>query len=132
MDELEKLRAEVDSLRKRLAAPPLRATSAPPKSEDKSGEAGASSTPSETSKFFTDQEEQNMKIRDLEKKVKQKETLLDRLRQSWKATSQDFRELVHQWSGYIFAKETSDTYKLIPHYAESPEDYFLFRVSFII
>jgi hypothetical protein len=120
------LRSEVESLRQRLAAPQFRATSAPPGSQDPSGDPGCASP---SSKFFTEQEEQKRKIRDLEKTIKQKETMLDRLKKSWKETSQDFRELVHQWSGYAFAKETSDTYKLTPHYAESPGDCFLFRVS---
>ncbi|CAG0921385.1 unnamed protein product [Notodromas monacha] len=111
-NEFEMLKAEVKALRTKLAV-----------ASSSKGE-----TPSlDTTSVGKEDEYSYKEIRDLKLALKRSETMSERLRKEWKATSQEFRELVYQFSGYKLDKIGPDNFKLTSMYADSPEDFFLLR-----
>ena len=52
-----------------------------------------------------------------------------RLMEEFKKTSQELREVCYQLLGFRIDIPTSKQYKLMHMYAESRDDYFLFKVS---
>jgi len=53
-----------------------------------------------------------------------------RLMEVFKQRSQEFREVCYQLTGFRIDIASSNQYKLTSMYAESPEDFFLFKVIF--
>lgn len=60
--------------------------------------------------------------------LSREETKNKRLVEAFKKTSQEFREVCYQLTGYKIDISCSNQYRLTSMYAESPEDFFLFQV----
>ncbi|OWF51837.1 mitotic spindle assembly checkpoint protein MAD1-like [Mizuhopecten yessoensis] len=65
----------------------------------------------------------------LKEQLSREETKNKRLMEVFKKTSQEFREVCYQLTGYKIDILSSNQYKLTSMYAESPEDFFLFQQS---
>lgn len=65
----------------------------------------------------------------LKEQLSKEETKNKRLMEVFKKTSQEFREVCYQLTGYKIDILASNQYKLTSMYAESPEDFFLFQQS---
>lgn len=61
--------------------------------------------------------------------LSREETKNKRLVEAFKKTSQEFREVCYQLTGYKIDIPCSNQYRLTSMYAESPEDFFLFQQS---
>jgi mitotic spindle assembly checkpoint protein MAD1 len=66
---------------------------------------------------------------ELKKELESKEKANQRLVEAFKKTSHEFREVCYQLLGYRLDFPSQNQYKLMSMYAESPEDFFLFKVS---
>lgn len=51
-----------------------------------------------------------------------------RLMEAFKKTSQEFREVCYQLTGYRIDISSANQYKLMNMYSETPEDFLLFKV----
>lgn len=65
----------------------------------------------------------------LKEQLSREETKNKRLMEVFKKTSQEFREVCYQLTGYKIDILSSNQYKLTSMYAESPDDFFLFQQS---
>lgn len=66
-------------------------------------------------------------VNELKEKIRSSETAKQRLIEAFKKTSQDFREACCQLTGYKVDGLPNQQYRLSPIYAESPNDYLLFK-----
>lgn len=65
---------------------------------------------------------------ELQEQVKSYETKLQRLKEAFKTTSQEYREVCYMLLGYKIDRIKSSLYRLSSMYAESQDDYLLFKV----
>lgn len=68
----------------------------------------------------------SQEVTELREKLKSADIKKQRLMEAFKKTSQDFREVVYQLTGYRI-DATDNSYRIIPMYAQSREDYLLFQ-----
>ena len=68
----------------------------------------------------------------MKKELDKAETKNKRLMEAFKKTSQEIREVCYQLLGYRLDIACQNQYKVMSMYAESPDDYFLFKVSVCI
>ncbi|BFZ17481.1 hypothetical protein BsWGS_20520 [Bradybaena similaris] len=66
-------------------------------------------------------------VEELKNQLHREEMRNKRLMEVFKKTSQEFREVCYQLTGYRIDIQCSNQYKLISMYAESSRDYFLFQ-----
>lgn len=67
-------------------------------------------------------------VAELQKQVKSYEMKLQRLKEAFKTTSQEYREVCYMLLGYKIDLIKSNLYRLSSMYAESEDDYLMFRV----
>lgn len=67
----------------------------------------------------------------MKEQVKSYDIKMQRLKEAFKKTSQDFRESCYSLLGYKVDRNESH-YKLSSLYADSPDDYFMFQVINIL
>jgi mitotic spindle assembly checkpoint protein MAD1 len=67
-------------------------------------------------------------IAELQKQLKSYELKLQRLKECFKTTSQEYREACYMLLGYRMDRVEPGLYRLSSMYAESEEDYLVFRV----
>ena len=65
----------------------------------------------------------------MKKELEKAEMANKRLVEAFKKTSQEFREVCYQLLGYRLDFPCQNQYKLMSLYAETPQDFFLFKVS---
>lgn len=66
-------------------------------------------------------------VKELKEQLKSAEIRKQRLIEAFKKTSQDFREVAYRLTGYRIDGLQNGNYRLSPVYAESPNDYLLFK-----
>ncbi|XP_021932556.1 mitotic spindle assembly checkpoint protein MAD1 isoform X3 [Zootermopsis nevadensis] len=68
-------------------------------------------------------------VQELQEQVKSYETKLQRLKEAFKTTSQEYREVCYMLLGYKIDRIKSSLYRLSSMYAESQDDYLLFKLA---
>ncbi|XP_063962041.1 mitotic spindle assembly checkpoint protein MAD1-like [Lytechinus pictus] len=112
-EELERLRAECETLRQRVRV-----------LEESSGEGTSTETVANRIR-----EEQTRAVQDVKKELELSELRNQRLKEVFAQKIQEFRQACYRLTGYQINNPTSNQYKLLSMYAESPNDILHFQMT---